>query len=389
MAPFIFAKRGNIHIIDVKKTLKGVLIAKKLLAEVVASGKDVVFVGTKRQAQKAVQAVAGKCGMHFVSERWLGGTLTNFRTIRSRLQRLEQLEAMQADGTLDGESKKMASRLKREMRKVKANLDGIRNMSRLPGAVVVIDARKEYLALREAKKLGVSTVGIIDTDSDPDSVDVAIPANDDSIRAVDLILSELAEAVATGKTMVAARQEPATRPRRVRSRRPAMARARDERAEPVVAAEVSGAAPVEVEAKAEPTAAAQKPEAEAAKEAAASKESKAEAEKGAPPEPPKARPPDPKVDAAKPAAAPKEPESKAAKGAPPEPPKARPPDPKVDVAEPAAAPKEPESKAAKGAPPEPSKAGEQESKAEVKPEKAGAEPAKSAAPERETEQADS
>ncbi|MHC4062440.1 MAG: 30S ribosomal protein S2 [Planctomycetota bacterium] len=407
MAPFIFAKRGNIHIIDVKKTLKGVLIAKKLLAEVVASGKDVVFVGTKRQAQKAVQAVAGKCGMHFVSERWLGGTLTNFRTIRSRLQRLEQLEAMQADGTLDGESKKMASRLKREMRKVKANLDGIRNMSRLPGAVVVIDARKEYLALREAKKLGVSTVGIIDTDSDPDS----------------LILSELAEAVATGKTMVAARQEPATRPRRVRSRRPAMARARDERAEPVVAAEVSGAAPVEVEAKAEPTAAAQKPEAEAAKEAAASKESKAEAEKGAPPEPPKARPPDPKVDAAKPAAAPKEPESKAAKGAPPEPPKARPPDPKVDVAEPApapkepeskaakgappeppkarppdpkvdvaepaAAPKEPESKAAKGAPPEPSKAGEQESKAEVKPEKAGAEPAKSAAPERETEQADS
>ncbi|MDD5326738.1 MAG: 30S ribosomal protein S2 [Phycisphaerae bacterium] len=225
MAPFIFAKRGNIHIIDVRKTLGGVLVAKKLLADVVASGKDVVFIGTKRQAQKAVEAVAAKCEMHYVSGRWLGGTLTNFRTIRSRLQRLEQLEAMQEAGTLEKESKKQASRLKREMRKIKGNLEGIREMTRLPGAMVVVDVSKEYLALREAKKLGISTIGIIDTDSDPDTVDIAIPANDDSIRAIDLILNELAEAVAIGKTMVTTRPEPGPRPKRTRSRRPAMARA--------------------------------------------------------------------------------------------------------------------------------------------------------------------
>jgi small subunit ribosomal protein S2 len=231
MAPFIFAKRGTIHIIDVKKTLKGLLIAKKLLAEVVSSGKDVVFVGTKRQAQKAVEVAAQKCGMHYVSQRWLGGMLTNFRTVRSRLQRLEQLEAMIEDGTLESESKKQASRLKREMRKIKSNLQGVRNMSRLPGAVVVIDAKKEYLALREAKKLGIVTIGILDTDSDPDTVDVAIPANDDSIRSVDLLLNELADAVAIGKTMVAARQEQTPRPRRTRSRRAVLARADSDKTE--------------------------------------------------------------------------------------------------------------------------------------------------------------
>jgi len=228
MATFIFAKRGNIHIIDIKKTLKGLLIAKKLLAEVVSSGKDVVFVGTKRQAQTAVEAAAQKCGMHYVSQRWLGGMLTNFRTIRSQLQRLEQLEAMAEDGTLDSESKKQASRLKREMRKISANLQGVRNMSRLPGAVVVVDAKKEYLALREARKLEIATIGLLDTDSDPDTVDVAIPANDDSIRAVELILNELADAVAIGKTMVTARQEPPQRPRRVRSKRSVLARAKEE-----------------------------------------------------------------------------------------------------------------------------------------------------------------
>jgi small subunit ribosomal protein S2 len=233
MATFIFAKRGKIHIIDVKKTLTGLLIAKKLLTEVVSRGQDVVFVGTKRQAQKAVEAVADKCGMYYVSQRWLGGMLTNFRTIRSRLQRLEQLEAMQEDGTLESESKKQASRLKREMRKIKSNLEGIRKMSRLPGAVVVVDARKEYLALREARKLGIATIGLLDTDSDPDTVDVAIPMNDDSIRAIGLILNELAEAVAIGKTMTSARQEPAQRPKRVRSRRPALARADEAESETV------------------------------------------------------------------------------------------------------------------------------------------------------------
>jgi small subunit ribosomal protein S2 len=227
MAPFIFAKRGNIHIIDVRETLKGILIAKKLLADIVSSGSDVVFVGTKRQAQKAVQAAAERCGMHYVSERWLGGMLTNFRTIRSRLQRLEELEAMEQDGTLEAESKKQASRLKREMRKIRSNLDGVRKMTRLPGAVVVVDARKEYLALREAAKLNVPTVGVLDTDSDPDTVDVAIPANDDSIRAVEIILNELADAVAVGKTMVSVRQQEAEpRLRRARpSRRSTMGRA--------------------------------------------------------------------------------------------------------------------------------------------------------------------
>ena len=260
MASFIFAKRGKIHILDIKKTIKGLLIAKRLLAEVVSSGKDVVFVGTKRQAQKAVEASAEKCGMHYVSQRWLGGTLTNFRTVRSRLQRLEQLEAMQTDGVLDSESKKQASRLKREMRKIKSNLEGIRKMSRLPGAVVAVDAGKEYLALREARKLGISTIAVIDTDADPDMADVAIPANDDSIRAINLILNELADAVAIGKTMVGAREEPAQRPKRVHPRRPVLARAREEKSESASAtakkaepAESAESASVESETKQEPS----------------------------------------------------------------------------------------------------------------------------------------
>ena len=225
MKPYIFAKRGKIHIIDVKQTLAGLLIAKKLVVEVVSSGKDVVFVGTKRQAQKGVEDASEKCGMHFVSQRWLGGMLTNFRTVRSRLQRLEQLEAMKESGTLDSESKKQASRLKREMRKISSNLSGVRKMSRLPGLVIVVDARKEYLALHEAKKLGIPTIGILDTNCDPDSVDIAIPANDDSIRAVGLLLNELADAVAIGKTMVGAREEQVQRPKRVRSKRAVLAQA--------------------------------------------------------------------------------------------------------------------------------------------------------------------
>jgi small subunit ribosomal protein S2 len=233
MAPFIFGKRGQIHIIDIRKTLAGLVIAKKLLNDVVASGKDVVFVGTKRQAQKAVEEAAAQCGMHYVSDRWLGGTLTNFRTIRSRVQRLDELEQMQTEGTLESQSKKQASRLKRELRKIKGNMEGIRKMARLPGTVVIVDGRKEYLALREARKLGITTVGIIDTDCDPDTVDVVIPANDDSIRAIGLILNELAEAVAVGKTMVTAQKEVTPRPRRARPRRTVLARANTAEAEQV------------------------------------------------------------------------------------------------------------------------------------------------------------
>jgi small subunit ribosomal protein S2 len=246
MQPYIFGKRGRIHIIDIRKTLKGLLIAKKLLAEVVSSGKDVIFVGTKRQAQKSVETAAQKCSMHYVSQRWLGGMLTNFRTVRSRLQRLEQLEAMTADGTVESESKKQASRLKREMRKIKANLDGVRKMSQLPGAVVVVDARKEYIALREAKKLGIPTVAILDTDSDPDTVDVPIPANDDSIRGVGLLLNELADAVAIGKTMAPAGRLAVKRPRRARISRSALARAEEsaaaDKSEPATAAVSAGPA---------------------------------------------------------------------------------------------------------------------------------------------------
>jgi small subunit ribosomal protein S2 len=212
--------------------LKGILVAKKMLAEIVSSGSDVVFVGTKRQAQKAVEKAAAQCQMHFVSERWLGGMLTNFRTIRSRLQRLEQLEAMEKDGSLEKESKKQASRLKREMRKIRTNLDGVRKMTRLPGMVVVVDAKKEYLALCEANKLGIPTIGVLDTDSDPDTVDIVIPANDDSIRAVDVILQQLADAVAIGKTLMGTKPQvagagPGPGARRSRSSRPVLARASD------------------------------------------------------------------------------------------------------------------------------------------------------------------
>lgn len=226
MEPYIFGKRGMIHIINVKETLKGLLIAKKLLATVVSSGKDVVFVGTKRQAQKAVRQAAEKCGMHYVSERWLGGTLTNFRTIRTRLARLEELEEMEHSGQLENESKKQGARLKRELNKIRTNLDGIRRMNRLPGVVVVVDAKKEYIALREARKLGVATVAIIDTDSDPDTVDVAIPANDDSIKAIEILLDELATSAAEGKTMTKPEDTfAAARPVRTRSRRRVLATA--------------------------------------------------------------------------------------------------------------------------------------------------------------------
>jgi small subunit ribosomal protein S2 len=148
MKPYIFGKRGMIHIINVKETLKGLVIAKKLLANVVSNGRDVVFVGTKRQAKKAVQKAAGECGMHYVSERWLGGTLTNFRTIRSRLQRLEELEGLETTGKIEAQGKKQGSRLKRELAKVKTNLDGIRRMSRMPGVMVVV-MPKRIFALRE------------------------------------------------------------------------------------------------------------------------------------------------------------------------------------------------------------------------------------------------
>jgi small subunit ribosomal protein S2 len=272
MKPYIFGKRSKIHIIDVKETLKGVIIAKRLLTEVIASGKDVIFVGTKRQAQKPVEKAAEKCGMHYVSERWLGGMLTNFQTVRSRLQRLEELEGLEASGKLEDESKKQASRLRRQMRKIQTNLGGVRKMSRMPGVVVVIDTKKEHLALREARKLDIVTVGVIDTDSDPDTVDVAIPANDDSIKAIEIVLGELCKAVAVGKTMYKPVASPAAG--RGRSRRRALASADEGAAAPITPAakaapKMETPAPAEAAPKAEtPAPAEAAPEAkEAAPEA--------------------------------------------------------------------------------------------------------------------------
>ncbi len=251
MKPYIFGKRGMIHIINVKETLKGLMIAKKLLVTVVSNGRDVVFVGTKRQAKKAVQGASEKCGMHYISERWLGGTLTNFRTIRSRLQRLEELEAMEASGKIEAQSKKQGARLKRELNKIKTNLDGVRKMSRMPGVLVAIDAKKEYIALREARKLGIPTIAVIDTDSDPDTVDVAIPANDDSIKALEILMDQLATAIAEGKTMVKQADVSAmadARTKKPRLRRRVLASAKEQDSQSEVVSETPVVTPAEAPA---------------------------------------------------------------------------------------------------------------------------------------------
>ncbi|HEX3359053.1 MAG TPA: 30S ribosomal protein S2 [Tepidisphaeraceae bacterium] len=200
MEPYIHGKRNMIHIINVKETVKGLLRAKRLIAQTVAGGKDVLFVGTKRQARHAVEEEAKRCGMHYVSERWLGGTLTNFRTIRARLNRLDELEKLWESGQIETYSKKMKSTLGRERDKIKANLEGIRRMTQMPGVMFIVDTRREHIAVKEAKKLGVKTIALIDTDSDPDLIDLPIPGNDDAMRAVELILKELADAVIDGKT---------------------------------------------------------------------------------------------------------------------------------------------------------------------------------------------
>ncbi len=200
MQPYISGKRNMIHIIDVKETVKGLLRAKKLVQNVVAQGKDVLFVGTKRQARFAVEEESKRCGMHYVSERWLGGTLTNFKTIRDRLKRLDELEKLWATGQIETYSKKMKSTLNREMTKIKTNLEGIRKMDRMPGVMVLIDTRREHIAVKEAKKLGVPTIALIDTDSDPDPIDLPIPGNDDAMRAVEIVMKELADSIIDGKT---------------------------------------------------------------------------------------------------------------------------------------------------------------------------------------------
>jgi small subunit ribosomal protein S2 len=199
MQPFIYGKRNGIHIIDIKETVKGLLLAKKYIAKTIADGKDVVFVGTKRQAKTVIEQRVGDVGMHYVTERWLGGTLTNFRTIRTRLRRLEELEAIEIQDNFASYSKKMESQLRREKNKIKRNLDGVRKMEKLPGALIVIDVKRETTALKEARKLGIPTIALIDSDGDPDLVDIPIPGNDDSMRSIDVVIRELCLAVADGK----------------------------------------------------------------------------------------------------------------------------------------------------------------------------------------------
>ncbi len=199
MQPYIYGKRNGIHIIDIKETVKGLLLAKKFIAKTVADGKDICFVGTKRQARSVIEQRVSDIKMHYVTERWLGGTLTNFRTIRLRLKRLEELEAIDKLDSFASYSKKMESQLKREKDKIFRNLSGIRNMDKLPGAIVVIDVTREVNALREARKLGIPTICLIDTDADPELADIPIPGNDDSMRSIDVVVRELCLAVNDGK----------------------------------------------------------------------------------------------------------------------------------------------------------------------------------------------
>ncbi|HZU36023.1 MAG TPA: 30S ribosomal protein S2 [Gemmataceae bacterium] len=241
MRPYIYGKRNLIHIIDLRETVRGLLRAYRYLAQLASRGNLILFVGTKRQAKEAVEREARRCGMPFVTERWLGGTLTNYRTIRDRLKRLQELEAMwlaagenparvdlaaymktmlNESGKLElskapdtaairGYSKKMVATLNRELMKIKRNLEGIREMNRLPDALIVVDPKREDIAVKEAQRMGVTTVSLIDTDSDPDTVDLPIPGNDDSIRSIELVMGKLADAVLEGKAALPPEQQPA------------------------------------------------------------------------------------------------------------------------------------------------------------------------------------
>jgi len=224
MGPYIFGTRNKIHIIDIRQTIKGLLLAKRYVQTAVAEGKDVCFVGTKRQARASVEKYAQDVGMPYVIERWLGGTLTNFRTIRERLKRLEELERLVESGEIETYSKKMTSQLLREKRKITRNLQGIRNMNKLPGALIVIDVNREINAILEARSLGIPTICLIDTDGNPDVVDIPVPGNDDSMRSIEVVIRELCDAVTRGKAgrgaaEKGAEEEEAQPPQRRRSTR--------------------------------------------------------------------------------------------------------------------------------------------------------------------------
>ena len=212
MAPYIYARKNGIHIIDIRETIRGLLRAKKYLAQVAAQGSLVLFVGTKKQAGPAVERESSRCHMPFVAERWLGGCLTNFRTIRSRLGRLEEVEKIRGGEQIATYSKKAQSALAREYRKMFRNLNGIRTLNRMPECLVIIDPNKEKNAIKEARTLGITTVSLIDTDCDPDLVDLPIPGNDDGIRSIELIMRHLAEACLVGSQSNAAMKQKGDRP---------------------------------------------------------------------------------------------------------------------------------------------------------------------------------
>ena len=199
MAEYIFQARNGIHIIDLQKTSKKLDEAYAFIKEQAEEGKTILFVGTKKQAQECVKEAAEKSGMFYVSERWLGGTLTNFKTIRKRIERLTELEKMQEDGTFEVLPKKEVILLKKEMEKLEKNLGGIKEMTEIPDVLFVVDPKKEHIAVQEARKLGLPIVGLVDTNCDPNDVDYVIPGNDDAIRAVKLVTDVLANAVIEGK----------------------------------------------------------------------------------------------------------------------------------------------------------------------------------------------
>ncbi|HIU78439.1 MAG TPA: 30S ribosomal protein S2 [Candidatus Avilachnospira avicola] len=199
MAPYIFTERNGIHIIDLQKTVGKVDDAYKALNEIVADGGTVLFVGTKKQAQEAIKTEALRCGEFYVNERWLGGMLTNFKTIRSRVERLKAIRTMAEDGTFDVLPKKEVILLKKELEKLEKNLGGIVEMKELPSVIFVVDPKKEKICIQEAHTLGITLIGMCDTNCDPEELDYVIPGNDDAIRAVKLIVSKMADAVIEAK----------------------------------------------------------------------------------------------------------------------------------------------------------------------------------------------
>ncbi len=195
MAPYIYTERNSIHIIDLQKSVGKVDEAYKAVVDIVSNGGIILFVGTKKQAQDAIATEAERCGMYYVNERWLGGMLTNFKTIQSRISRLKEIESMQEDGIFDVLPKKEVIKLKKEMEKLQKNLGGIKEMKRVPDAIFIVDPKKERICVHEAHALGIQLIGIADTNCDPDELDYVIPGNDDAIRAVKLIVSKMADAV--------------------------------------------------------------------------------------------------------------------------------------------------------------------------------------------------